>query len=69
MPLDVSRLRADGFTDDEIKAISTYCGAVKAKGQLNRTASLIMINGEYKAVTQTIAEILDYLRPGTWLRT
>lgn len=67
MTLNMQRLRAHGFLDDEIRQIQEYCDAAEQAGRFNRVIALIRLNGELGLCCTTIAEIFEQLRPGSWL--
>jgi hypothetical protein len=66
--LKTELLQAAGFSEEEIQQIQQYCDAAEASGQFHRNSALVWFSGKVVTVSQTIAEILDTLRPGCWLK-
>lgn len=67
MQLNTELLKTDGFTDDEIRQVREYCDAAEAAGGFSRLAAVVQLNGKTRFVCRTLAEILDRLRPDSWL--
>lgn len=56
--------RRDGLTDQEI----TFLEAYLAKHGVTTRAALVVLGGQPRWVCESVAEALDQLRPGCWLR-
>lgn len=68
MTIDGTRLKEDGFTDEEVRQISEYCQVEMENDRFcNEAAAIIVGTGEVRLVCRTIAEIIDKLRPGSWI--
>jgi hypothetical protein len=70
MPIPRNRavLKKDGWTDAEIDKIQEYLDQQEEAGSFNSAVELVNINGTPRTVCRTVAEILDKLRPGTWIK-
>jgi hypothetical protein len=64
MMMDREKAKADGLTDEEIAFVESY----RDKHDNNPTIALVKLGTTFQFVTQTVAEALDQLRPGCWLR-
>jgi hypothetical protein len=64
MRIDRDRARADGLTDQEIAFVEAYLD----KHGTNRRAAFVVLGTSPQWVCETVAEALDQLRPGCWLR-
>jgi hypothetical protein len=68
IPLNHALLKKDGWTDAEIDQIQKYVDEQTAAGTFNHAVELVELNGMPRAVCRTVAQILDKLRPGTWIK-
>lgn len=68
MKLNLERLEADGFVREDIERIQTYCDAAEDAGTFSNEAALVEFTEGPIWVCRTIAEILDKVRSGCWLR-
>jgi hypothetical protein len=64
MKIDRERAKADGLTDHEIAFVESYLD----KHGMNNRAAVVLLRAGPQWVCQTVAEALDQLRPGCWLR-
>ena len=64
MTIDRERAKADGFTDQEIAFVESYLDQHPRNG----TAALVVLGKRLRWVSQSVAEAVDQLRPGCWLR-
>jgi hypothetical protein len=62
-------LKADGFRTEQIHQIETYCDLAQAAGRFNGQAAWVQgKDGMPVLVCETIAEIMDKVRPGCRIR-
>lgn len=64
MKIDRKKAKADGMADHEISFVESYL----QKHGINSSAALVMLGTKPLWVCQSVAEALDKLRPGCWLR-
>jgi hypothetical protein len=64
MMIDRDKAKADGLTDEEIAFVESYLD----EHGINNNAALVKVGANLRWVTETAAEALDQLRPGSWLR-
>jgi hypothetical protein len=64
MNINRERAKADGLTDHEIAFVEAYLD----KHGMNNRAAVVVLGTNPQWVCQTVAEALDQLRPGCWLR-
>lgn len=67
-PAHVEHLRADGFTEEQIRQVQQHCEAAEAASDFPRMGTGIKLNGAVRWCHQPLAEILDQLRPGVWVK-
>lgn len=65
--LDVQGMKEDGYSDAEIERVSQRLALAHEEGNLSRIPALVVENGKVRLVCTTYAEIVEELRPGTWL--
>jgi hypothetical protein len=65
--VDFEMLRADGFREGEIGWIEEHCDMAMENGKFNHDVALVLVNGQPRLCCETIAEIIELLRPGSWL--
>jgi hypothetical protein len=60
-----ARARADGFTEDEIDQMETYCRDMERRGQFSCLPALVQLPKHgIVFVCETIAAAIERLRPG-----
>jgi len=64
MKISNSRLKADGFTEAEIRQIEDYCNAARQAGRFNFAVVTVRPKDAEYMCCQSHAEILGQLRPG-----
>ena len=64
MKIDRELAKADGLTDQEIAFVEAYLD----KHDMNNRAAFVVLGTNSQWVCETVAEALDQLRPGCWLR-
>jgi hypothetical protein len=64
MMIDRDKAKADGLTGEEIAFVESYLD----EHGINNDAALVKVGANLRWVTETVAEALDQLRPGCWLR-
>ena len=72
MNIDKEKLREAGFNDNEIAWIEHYCSAKVKNGEFSNQAALVCLgtpeNPDICWVCLTVAEAINNLRPGAWLK-
>lgn len=64
MKINRENAKADGLTDQEIAFVEAYLD----KHDMNSRAAFVVLGARPQWVCETVAEALDQLRPGCWLR-
>jgi hypothetical protein len=65
MILDRENCLADGLTEAEIQVMEEY---LRDRAIMDNTLALVKIGEHHRLVCQTVAEALELVRPGSWLR-
>ena len=53
MRLKTDLLKADGFTDDEIRQVLEHCQAAEAAGLFSRQGAFVVLNGQVRGISHT----------------
>jgi hypothetical protein len=64
MKINREACKTDGLTDAEMDFIEQYLET----HPLDSTAALVKIGDQFRWVCRTLAEAIDLVRPGSWLR-
>src|SRR4051812_42658768 len=67
--IDRDSARSEGFTGREIDLIEAYCLNMQRRGKFSNRAALVHLpESGIVWVCQTVAQGIERLRPGSWLR-